>query len=312
MYQKTIGIDIGKFTFVVALNATRHTKEYQNDAKGFEDFLDDYRQDISNCLVVLETTGGYEKALTRFLILKNIAVHRCDTRKVKNYIRSIGKLGKSDSIDARGLADYGFERQDKLVLYTPLDDNSDYLLKLAQRRVDLKRMMAQEKNRKQAPDQRGLSSSFEAVLNVLKEEISKVDSEIEQRIMQSERIKQRYEVLQTIAGIGHVTAVMLLILLPELGTVNRRAIASLAGLAPHPNESGNKIGYRRTRGGRQDIKPIMFMAALAGSISKDTDISRFYNRLIKSGKKKMVALTAVMRKQIIIANAKLKELEATA
>lgn len=308
MYQNMIGIDIGKKTFVVAQYGLGTTKEYSNNKKGFIDCISSRDFCFTNCLVVLETTGGYEKNLIRFLLSKNIAVHRCDTRKVKSFIRSHGTLGKSDPIDAKGLAQYGYERQAKLPLFEERTEYSDKLLKLAQRRTELKRMVVQEKNRAQAPGQEELQNSFKAVITFLSNQIEDIDKQLKVIVENDQELKKRFDVLQTVPGIGHVTATMLLVLLPELGKANRRCIASLAGLAPHPNESGQKVGYRRVRGGRADIKPFMFMAAMAGSRS-NSKISKFYDKLVGSGKKKMVALTAVMRKQIIIANARLKELE---
>ncbi|WP_075261564.1 transposase [Candidatus Odyssella acanthamoebae] len=119
---------------------------------------------------------------------------------------------------------------------------------------------------------------------------------------------QRYQTLQEIAGVGPIVATTLLGLLPELGTLNRRQIANLAGLAPHPCESGKTVGYRRTKGGRVDVKRILFMAAMTARRT-DSPLKAFYENLIKRGKKKMVALTALMRKIVIIANAKLKSLQ---
>lgn len=308
MYQSIIGIDIGKVSFVVAQYGLGTTKEYSNSDKGFLECIQSSDFDFSHCLVVIETTGGYEKNLIHLLLSKNIAVHRCDTRKVKSFIRSHGVLGKSDSIDARGLAQYGYERQDKLALFEERTQYNDKLLKLAQRRTELKRMIVQEKNRAQAPGQEALQASFKEVIAFLNGQLETIDNQLKKMVKNDRQLKERFDVLQTVPGIGHVTATMLLVMLPELGKTNRRSIASLAGLAPHPNESGQRTGYRRTRGGRADIKPFMFMAAMAGARS-NSKISRFYDKLIDSGKKKMVALTAVMRKQIIIANARLKELE---
>lgn len=128
-------------------------------------------------------------------------------------------------------------------------------------------------------------------------------------VTKNQSIQAKINLLKNeVDGIGEVTAIQLVSVFPELGKMNRRQVASLAGLAPHPNESGKKIGYRMTRGGRNNIKPILFMAAMGAARSK-SKLGKFYKSLIARGKKPMVALVAVMRKIIVIANAKIKDLE---
>ena len=144
------------------------------------------------------------------------------------------------------------------------------------------------------------------MIEAIAEQVKLVTAELNTLIEQDLVLKAKKEVLKTVPGIGDITANELLILLPELGTLSRREIASLAGVAPMANESGTFKGYRATGHGRSDIKPILFMSAMAARNS-NTPLKSFYNRLIESGKKKMVALTALMRKIIVIANARIKE-----
>lgn len=113
--------------------------------------------------------------------------------------------------------------------------------------------------------------------------------------------------VKEVAGLGKATATSLLALMPELGNLNRKQVASLAGVAPYPYESGKKIGYRKTYGGRADLKPVLFMSAMTASRSSGK-LGTFYSKLVESGKKKMVAIIAVMRKIIVIANAKIRDL----
>src|SRR5436190_15341894 len=163
MYQNFIGIDISKDTFSVASHATKATHNFSNDRAGFESFIKAYKPFLSNALIVLETTGGYELEQIGYLQNENLAVHRANTRKVKHFIKSFGILGKSDSIDASGLAQYGAERHEKLELFV---ENAEKMLqKLVERREDLKKMLVQEKNRLQSPDQKMLSKSFKAIIN---------------------------------------------------------------------------------------------------------------------------------------------------
>lgn len=304
MYQQFIGIDISKEDFVVAIHSNKQTKKYTNNTSGFDAFYNDYKKQILNALVVLETTGGYEMNLITYLVELNISVHRANTRKVKNFIRSYGVLAKSDSIDAYGLALYGSERYLKLPLFQ--ENPYQNLLKLVQRRNDLKAMLVQEKNRLQAPGQQEFKKSFENIIKTIEQEMKKMEGLIEEIFKANPQLETLRQTLKTIKGIGNIVAVYLIALMPELGRVNRKEIASLAGLAPHPYESGKKIGYRFTKGGRKDIKPILFLAAMTAARGK-SELASFYNRLVKNGKKKMVALTALMRKILVIANARVRD-----
>lgn len=304
MYHFFIGIDISKDNFVVAKHGDKKAINYPNNKNGFLHFYKDFKQQLPQSLVILETTGGYEIELISYLQSKKFLVHRANTRKVKSFIRSYGTLAKTDSIDAFGLALYGYERHLKLEIYQ--ESPHKKLLKLIQRRNDLKIMLVQEKNRLKAPDQKAFKTSFNTIIRALQQEMQKMEKIIAKLCKEYPEIEEKVKVLKTIKGIGDITAVQLIALLPELGTLDRKKITSLAGLAPHPNESGKKIGYRATRGGRSDVKPVLFLSAMTAARSKTT-LGDFYNKLLSSGKKKMVALTALMRKILVIANAKVRD-----
>jgi len=138
-------------------------------------------------------------------------------------------------------------------------------------------------------------------------EIKEIDAQIDVVYQQDSSLSESKKVLKTIPGIGEVNASRLLAFMPELGEANRKQIASLAGVAPHPNDSGTKQGYRFTRGGRAEVKRTLFIAAMAATRSKG-ELGGFYKRLVdERGKKKMVALTALMRKIIVIANARMRD-----
>lgn len=304
MYQNFIGIDISKNDFSTAQHGKKVTRTYSNNQDGFAKFLSDYEDIINNSLIILETTGGYEVPIITYLQSRHCYVHRANTRKVKHFIRSFGKLAKNDSLDALALAQYGFERHVSLDLFQ--EPTQKTLLKLVQRRLELKQMLVQEKNRRQAPDQKELQDSFNVIIAVIESEIKSIENKINDICKSDPLLAQKREVLKEIKGIGDTISIQLLALLPELGTINRKKIASLGGLAPHPNESGKKIGYRRTKGGRVEIKPILFLAAMTAARSKSS-LGEFYARLVNNGKKKMVALTALMRKILVIANAKIRD-----
>ena len=306
MYQNFIGIDISKADFAVSVYGQNHPSSFENSQKGFNLLYKNYRHFFKNSLVVLETTGGHEMNLLRYLLKKKIAVHRADTRKVKYFIRSLGVQGKTDSLDAQGLARYAKERFLELAIYEPLQLADQRLVKWIQRRLELKQILIQEKNRRQAPEQEELVDSFESIIQALTKEIQLVDEKIKEIINQDSTMRSKQAVLAEIPGIGSTLSAYMIGAFPELGKRNRREIASLAGLAPFPCESGKKVGYRSTKGGRQSYRSILFMAAMTASRSK-TNLGEFYRKLIAAGKKKMVAMVALMRKILVIANAKVKE-----
>lgn len=308
-YNYFTGIDIGKNSFVVAIFGEKTTKEYTNNAAGIAEFIEDKKEILSTGLCVLEVTGGYEMLLLLRLCGEGLAVHRASGRQVKSFIRSYGNEAKTDSIDAKSLARYAQERHESLVIFIPPSQNASQLYELAQRRKDLKQMLVAEKNRLQGPRVSGVKKSIETIIEVLKTEIKDVTSEMNKLIDENKKLKEKQQVLITVPGIGPIIANDLLILLPELGSLNRREIASLVGVAPIARDSGQLKGYRRTGHGREGIKPALFMAAMAARNS-NSSLRTYYESLIGRGKKKMVALTALMRKIIVIANARCKEIEA--
>lgn len=307
LYNNFIGLDIGKFNFVVAIYGNKETKEYTNDSNGITEFMKDFKQELANSLCILETTGGYEMPLLLNLCAKDVAVHRANTRKVKNFIRSFGNGAKTDSLDAKALALYGSERYQRLELFKPQSKKALDLYELVGRRNDLKQMLIAEKNRAQSPRANLIKSSCIKMIEVLTAQIESITCEIDSLILEDQTMQAKKDVLQTIPGIGKIVANELIVLLPELGELTRKQIASLVGVAPMANDSGKYQGYRRTGNGRNFIKPILFIAAMAARNS-ESDMKVFYENLINKGKKKMVALVALMRKIIVIANAKLRDL----
>lgn len=307
-YQNFIGIDIGKFNFVAALHDSKKVRDYENNYRGMKAFIKDFQRELPTSLIVLETTGGYEMKFLITLYDKKYNVHRANTRKVKSFIRSFGNAAKTDVLDAKALALYGFERHQHLDIFTPVSKNFSTLYELVQRRKDLKQMLVAEKNRLKAPKNSGLiKKSCEIIIKNLVDQIEQITNQIQVVISSDSAFRARIEILKTIPGIGDITAQNLLALMPELGTMTRRQVASLAGLAPRANDSGKFQGYRHTAHGRDSIKPTLFLSAMAARNSH-SPLKTFYDNLIARGKKKMVALTALMRKIIVIANARLKPL----
>lgn len=310
LYQHYIGIDIGKFTFTVNLYKNESAYEYQNSHIGFAKFIKDYNKILADSLCILEPTGGHEMNLACFLILQGIKVHRADARKVKNFILSFGTAAKTDPLDAKGLALYGYERHERLSLFDMPSQEHMELFQLVQRRSSLKAALVAEKNRLQSPYNEFIKDSIIELIDAINAQIKVITARIEEIINNNLILKQKREVLKTIPGVGAIVSFELLILLPELGSLCRRKIASLAGVAPRANDSGKHSGYRRTGHGRDGVKPILFIAAMAARNS-NSYFREYYERLVGNGKQKKVALTAVMRKIITVANARIRDLEAS-
>jgi transposase len=309
-YKDFIGIDIGKFNFFVAIYGCKTIKEYENTSSGIDQFMNDFKKELPDGLCVLEPTGGYELKLLMTLCDHNYTVHRAHTRHVKNFIRSLGNGAKTDNLDAYYLSLYGYERSETLSKFSLPSESASKLYELVQRRRDLKQMLAAEKNRFQSPRAESVRDRIKLHINFLEDEMASITNNIEELISQDELLKKKRKILKSIKGIGEIISFELLISLPELGQLSRREIASLVGVAPISKDSGKWKGYRRTGHGREGIKPLLYLAAMAARNSK-SHLKVYYESLISRGKCKLVALTALMRKIIVIANARLKNVVAT-
>ena len=309
-YRNFIGIDIGKFNFFVAIYGQKLINEYENTVSGINKFIKDFKKELPEAICVLEPTGGYELKLLMTLCDHNYTVHRAHTRHVKHFIRSLGNGAKTDNLDAYHLSLYAYERSETLLKFCLPSVEASKLYELVQRRRDLKQMLVAEKNRLQSPRAGSIKGGIKTHIDFLENEMRAITNEIEELVKKDELLMQKRKILRSIKGIGKIISFELLISLPELGQLSRREIASLVGVAPISRDSGRSKGYRRTGHGREGIKPLLYLAAMAARNSK-THLKDYYENLIKRGKCKMVALTALMRKIIVIANARLKNIHAT-
>lgn len=307
-YLRFIGCDVGKASIVVHDSGTGAIRTIANRPKELAAFLTSLD---ATCLIVCEATGGYEAALLDAAVQAGIAAHRADARKVKAFIRSFGTLGKSDAIDARALARYGVERQARLALWHAPEPQRVRLQAMVLTRRDLVDQRVAFANRLAAPGGAAVEVCLKKVLACFNTQITALEVAIEALIRAHQPLDRAAKTMRAIIGIGPQISAALLALMPELGQIDRRKAAALAGLAPHPRQSGGHDGYRRTKGGRPEVKRVMFMAALV-AVRYNEIFRAYYDRLIKNGKKKLVALTAVMRKMIVIINAKLRDAYAAA
>lgn len=298
-----VGCDVGKNQIVVFHGSTGRTATIPNRPEDLAAFAASLATDS---LTVCEATGGYEAALLAALHAANRAVHRADARKVKAFIRSFGTLAKTDAIDARALAHYARERHARLPRWQPAEHQRDRLQALVLTRRDLVAQRLACSNRLAAPGAEPVHRYLAVLLACLEDQIRAIEADIEALLRQSRQLAEHAAILRGIPGIGPATAAALLALMPELGTIGRRQAAALAGLAPHPNASGNAERYRRIRGGRTEVKRVLFMAALSAR-KYNPALRDFYQRLLANGKRPLVAITALMRKLVVIANAKLRQ-----
>jgi transposase len=311
-YLHFFGIDVSKDHIDVAHYAkAEHAKaakpkRYPNSSEGFAAFFADNKKTLPDSFVVLEATGGYETALLKALCQQNLAVHRATPLQAKHFIRSLGKIAKTDKLDALALARYGFERHETLPLFIEKSPEMQALCDLLMRRDDYISMRKAEVARLKHPRYASMKQDVEKHLAYVNEQIRLIEKQVKTLVNDSSSLKQKMAVLTNVKGIGAQTAFTLLGLMPELGDLTRRQAASLAGCAPHARDSGKMRGYRQVWGGRHNIKTALFMASLSACRS-NIELSAFYKRLVLDGKKKMVALGAVMRKLIVILNAKLRD-----
>lgn len=253
-------------------------------------------------LVVLEATGGWETALAGELCAAGVAVTVVNPKRVRDFARAAGVLAKTDRLDARVLALFGQRMQPQV--YALPDEAQQEVTELVDRRAQLVSMRAQEKNRLSTVKPVARKSVREHI-EWLDARIKQLDRELDTRLKDSPVYKARYDLLDSIPGVGRVTIGTLLGRLPELGSLDRKRAAALVGVAPFSDDSGKRRGQRYVQGGRADVRCVLYMAALSASRCNPV-IKALYQRLRAQGKPFKVALTACMRKLLTIMNAILK------
>lgn len=250
-------------------------------------------------MICCEATGGYEKRLITLALAEGIPIALINARHARHYANSKGLLAKTDKIDAQMIADFARQNQPR-PLQAPAEW-TDSLRSLVQRRTTLINMRKDETNRLDPIPDPSIRRSIKKIIRVLEREIASIEQRICLLIDEHVELKQAYERLQQVVSIGPVCAQTLLANLPELGKLSDRQVTALAGLAPFNNDSGKLKGRRSIRGGRQEVRAVLYMASLS-AITHNPILKAFYRRLRDNGKPAKVALTAVMRKLLILAN----------
>lgn len=296
-----IGIDVAKAELVVAAGAKRWT--IGNDDGGVARLIEQLTA-LTPTLIVLEATGGYELLAVAALARAALPVVVVNPRQVRDFAKATGQLAKTDRIDAGLLVLFG--ERIRPAVRPLLDDATHELDALLTRRRQLLEMRQAERNRLQqllgqGPRQRVVKQSLKKHIAYLERELAMTESDLGTRIRESPIWREKDDLLQSVPGIGPVVAQTLLAELPELGTLDRRAIAKLVGVAPLNCDSGTWRGRRLVHGGRASVRATLYMAALVAS-RRNPLIRAFYTRLVQRGKPKKLALVACMRKLLTILN----------
>ncbi|HET6344948.1 MAG TPA: IS110 family transposase [Myxococcota bacterium] len=301
-HQTWIGIDVAKAWLDVASAGGAPVRRFANDEAGIAAVVADLAAQ-GPALIVLEATGGHERAVTAALAAAGIPVAVVNPRQVRDFAKATGQLAKSDALDARVLALFAQRIQPPV---RPLPDaTAQTLAALLARRRQVLEMRTAEQNRRPslAPQ---LRPGLDAHLVWLSQQLAELDRELDQTLRNSPVWREKEALLRSIPGIGPVVARTLLGELPELGTCDRWEIAALAGVAPLTADSGTRRGKRCTWGGRAAVRGALYMAAIAAS-RHNPAIRPLYQRLRAAGKPVKVALVACMRKLLTMANAILRD-----
>lgn len=298
--QIFVGVDVSKKTLNVHIHPFKKAFTVPNSKVGINRMKREL-EGYSVGQIVCEATGGYETLLATEL--NNVWV--VEPKRIKAFIMSESVNAKTDDIDARMIAHFAAQKKPKHTLQ-PRSKEVEVVRALNQRRSDILEMINKESNRIQHPSQIHCKKELKKHISFLDKALIKIDCEIECLIKNNASLAKKAAIIQSVPGVGKVTAATLIGYLPELGTINDKEIAALVGVAPFDKQSGSFKGKSIIKGGRPEIRNVIYMAAVSAKKFNDP-MKIFYERLIAAGKKPKVALVAIMRKLIIVLNAMIKK-----
>lgn len=297
-----IGIDISKEELVYAEAGDSKAHVYRNTPKGIQQLITNLSQKAVD-LIVVEATGGYEYKVTKEMLAAELPVAVINPTWARRFAQAKGQWAKTDGLDATLLAEYGeVIKPRKRRVKSELQDKLDVKIR---RRKQYVQMLTAEKNRL-ATARDDLKADIEAHIAWMNTRLDEIEAEIDELLETEPDYQESKEILLSAPCVGRVTANVMLAQLPELGFLNRGEIASLVGLAPLNRDSGYRKGKRHVFGGRSSVRHVLYMAALSGTRCNPV-LKAFYDRLIAAGKPPKVALTACMRKLLVILNAMIRD-----
>jgi transposase len=298
-----VGIDVSKQTLDVARRPEAERRRFTYDAVGLQALMETLKS-WGPIFVVVEATGGLERAVVAELAAAAIDVAVLNPRQVRDFARGVGKIAKTDPIDADVLARFAEVVRPHASEKVP--EKQRELQELVARRQQLILFRVAESNRKGTASAKVARRSLEKMLKTINAQIDELDEAIAKLVRADDDWHQKAQILKSVPGVGDVTSYNLVGVLPELGKLNREQIAALAGLAPYNHDSGKLKGKRSIRGGRAEVRQTLYMAAFSAR-NDNPIIRRFAKRLEAAGKPFKVVLTACMRKLLIILNALVKK-----
>ena len=302
-FKSVVGIDIAKRTLDVHVLPERTSLKQQNDSKG-RGQLREKLPPPGECLIVVEATGGYERALVAELIDAGYQVTVVNPRQVRDFAKACGTLAKTDRVDAAVLALFG-QRMGELRIQAKIPEKQLELQDLVARRRQLVELRTAEMNRKEHVGSKFVKKSLQESVDALNKQIRRFEKRIAALVQSDDDWKLKLEIVQSAPGIGPGTSATLIAEVPELGKLSRRKISALVGLAPFNRDSGEFRGRRAIRGGRSSVRCSLYMATLSARRSNPV-IRAFADRLKALGKQPKVIITACMRKLLVILNTMVK------
>lgn len=303
MEQVFVGIDVAKDRLDVHVRPSQDAFAVGRDDEGLTQLIDRLRV-LAPALIALEATGGYETVVAAALGAAALPLVVINPRQIRDFARATGRLAKTDALDAEIIARFAETVRPELRRLP--DAQARALGELVARRRQIIEMMTAERNRRRLLTHKRVLRSVDRVLAELQKQLSDLENEIDDNIRGTPAWREREELLTSVPGVGNVTARTLIAELAELGTLPRRQIAALSGIAPLNRDSGATRGKRSIAGGRASVRSALYMATLTATRCNPV-IAAFYNRLRANGKPPKVALVASMRKLLTILNAILRD-----
>lgn len=296
-----IGIDVSKLWLDVAVRHGEHFR-VENSPLGLEELHRRLRL-IEVTLVVMESTGGYEREVAVSLGAAAVPLAVVNPRQVRDFAKATGRLAKTDKLDAEVIAHFAEVIAPQA--QEPLEEDAAELKELVSRRKQLVTMLTAERTRLTQTRSKHVRKDVDEHIKFLRKRLRDADEDIHRRLRDSKFWKEEVDLLASVPGVGPVTTMSIVASLPELGKLNRKQVSALVGVAPLNCDSGQHAGKRVTWGGRADVRANLYMATLV-AVRRNPLIRTFYERLLSTGKAKKVALVACMRKLLTILNAMLK------
>lgn len=298
-YQRVVGVDVSSEKLDISDSDNKLPASIPNSVVAVQSLLVSKLKSDSSTLVVCEATGGYEYALVDTLLDADIPIAIANPRQVRDFANGHGHLEKSDVIDARIIRQFGEDV--KVTLAPKRSEEEKRHQALVRRRSQVLQLISQEQNRLDHTIEKFSRKLLTQTISHLKKQLKEIDKHLEKLLAERAKKDPKVEILYSVPGVGAVTVSTIIVELPELGELNRGKIAKLVGVAPIIQQSGKSDKKRRVRGGRSQVRKVLYMATLVATRHNPV-IKAFYMRLVARGKPKKVALVAAMRKLLTILN----------